>query len=128
MGAVRLKNGIDVIVGDGGEALEGPVLAHLAEPAHAPRLDGVEVRFGHELVEGGRLVDRVVGLVGLRRELVFLLDAPADVAEAGAGGAEVRGQEGGDLAADAGGELAAAAVGGDADLEGAVRVGGQDGE
>ncbi|GJC97649.1 hypothetical protein ColKHC_06475 [Colletotrichum higginsianum] len=121
---VRLQDGLDVVVVDGGKALQGPVLADLAQPPHAPVLGGVEVGVGDELVEGRGLVERVVdvGVVGLRRRAVLGLDAPAHVAQPRAGGAEVRRQRGGDLAADAGGELAAPPVGRDADLQRAVGV------
>jgi hypothetical protein len=61
-------------------------------------------------------------------QAVFLLDAPARLAQTCAGGAEVAGQGGGDVPTDPGGELASAAVCGDADLQRAVGVGGEEGE
>lgn len=117
---------MDVVVGDGGELLQGPVLADLAEPAHPPVAPGIVLR-GDELVEQRALVDGVVEVTEAA-PLVVLLDAPPGLAETMARGAEVGWQRGGDFAADAGGELAAAAVCGDADLEGAVGVDGEEGE
>ncbi|KAJ6446842.1 hypothetical protein O9K51_01615 [Purpureocillium lavendulum] len=128
---VRGEEAVDVLVGDGGELPQGPVLADLAEPADAPVAD---VLLGDEPVEAGALVERVVevaeseGRVVAATVVVGVLDAAADLAEAGAGGAEPLGQGGGDLAPDARGELAAAAVCGDADLERAVGVDGEEGK
>lgn len=118
---------LDVVVGDGREAAQRPVFAHLAEPAHASRLD-VFVLFGDEFVKCRVLSRRVVVVRAGGVDLVLRNDAPAGVAEAGRRGAELRGEGGRNLAADARGELAPAAVGRDADLQRPVDVGGEESE
>ncbi|KFY77740.1 hypothetical protein V498_09269, partial [Pseudogymnoascus sp. VKM F-4517 (FW-2822)] len=131
MGGAGCHHGFDIGVCDVGESAEGPVLADLAEPPQAPALGGLAVRFPDQGVEGRALLAAVVfvgGDGGGLGGVVFGLDALADGAEAVAGGAEVGGEGGGDVAPDAGGELAASAVGGYADLEGAVGVCGEEGE
>ncbi|KAH6605207.1 glycoside hydrolase family 47 protein [Trichoderma cornu-damae] len=128
---VGLEQAMDVFVAHGGELLQRPVLAHLAEPAHPPAA-AARVFVRDELVEQRALVDRVVQVAGNGRRpvslvvlllllLLLLLNATSCFAEAVAGGPQVGRQRRCDLAADARGEFAAAAVGGDADLERAVR-------
>lgn len=127
---VGLEQAMDVFVADGGELLQGPVLADLAEPAYPPV---ARIFLRDELVEQCALVHGVVQLAESRGAgqsvgSIVLLDALPCLAEAAACGSQVGRQGGGDLATDARGELAAAAVGGDANLERAVAVGGEEGE
>lgn len=127
---VGVEQAMDVVVADGGELLQGPVLADLAEPADPPV---ARIFLRDELVEQRALVNGVVQLSERRGTgqpvcAVVLLDAPPCLAEAIAGGSQVGRQGGGDFPTDARGELAAAAVCGDADLERAVAVGGEQGE
>lgn len=121
---------MDIVVADRGELLQGPVLADLAEPADPPV---ARILLRDELVEQRALVNGVVELskrcgAGQAVCSVVLLDAPPCLAEAITCSSQVGWQRGGDFAADARGKLAAAAVCGDADLERAVVVGGEEGE
>lgn len=60
--------------------------------------------------------------------VVLLMQSPPHLAEPSTRGAQTLRQRRRHVATDARGQLAAAAVGGDADLEGSIGVGGQEGE
>lgn len=78
---------MDVVVGDGGELLQGPVLADLAKPAHPPVPPGI-VLLGDELVEQRALINGIIKITEAS-PLVVLLDAPPRLAETMTCGAEV---------------------------------------
>ena len=118
-----VEEGGERVRSDSGELIERPVLADLAQPSHAARLLRARIRGKDEVVETR----------GLLQGFVFIcegggLELAAVAAKVCAACAEIGWEGGGDLAFYASGEFTTVARGGDANLERAVRVGGEEGE